>query len=80
MNSHARENSRLGVLILSSVLGIGVSTAAGCGGSAASPPAISVSLTPSAAQSLDQGQTVAITAALTNDSSNEGVTWSLSEE
>ena len=51
----------------------------GCGGgSAASAPAISISLTPNAAQSIDQGQTVTVNAVLTNDSSNQGVSWSLS--
>ncbi len=48
---------------------------AGCGSSS---PAITVSLTPSTAQTIDQGQAVNITASLTNDSSNKGVTWSLS--
>jgi hypothetical protein len=50
---------------------------AGCGGSTA-PPAITVSLSPSAAQAIDQGQTLGISAAVANDSSNKGVTWSVS--
>lgn len=48
----------------------------GCGGS--SPLPISLSLTPSSPQAIDQSQFVAITAAVTNDSSDRGVTWSLS--
>ncbi len=48
---------------------------AGCGSSA---PAITITLTPSAPQTIDQGQAVSIGAALTNDSSRKGVTWSLS--
>src|SRR5207245_5187118 len=47
---------------------------AGC---ATSPP-ISVSLSPSSAQSIQQGQTVSISATVANDTSNKGVTWSLS--
>ncbi len=48
---------------------------AGCGSSS---PNITITLTPSTSQTIDQGQSVNITAALTNDSSNKGVTWSLS--
>lgn len=48
--------------------------AAGC----ASSPPISVSLSPSAAQSVQQGQTFGISATVANDTSNKGVTWSLS--
>lgn len=48
---------------------------AGCGSS--SKP-ITITLTPSAPQTIDQGQAVTIAAALTNDSSGKGVTWTLS--
>lgn len=47
---------------------------AGCAGS---PPPISVTLAPSASKA-DQGQTVNITATVTNDRNDQGVTWSLS--
>jgi hypothetical protein len=47
----------------------------GCGSSA---PPISVSVSPSSSQSIDQTQTVSITAKVTNDASSQGVTWSLS--
>ncbi len=40
--------------------------------------AVSIALTPSAAQTDEQGQTTAITAAVSNDPANKGVTWSLS--
>ena len=51
----------------------------GCGGGQSTPPpAISVSLTPSGAQSVAQGQTVSISASVTNDSSGKGVTWNMS--
>jgi hypothetical protein len=46
-----------------------------CGGS--SHPPISISLSPSSAQT-DEGQIVNISATLTNDTSNQGVTWTLS--
>lgn len=49
----------------------------GCGGGGGSkPPAASVSLSPSAAQSIDQGQQIKFTATVTNDTSSQGVTWS----
>jgi hypothetical protein len=47
---------------------------AGCAGS--SPP-ISVSLSPSSPRAIDQTQTVAIAATVTNDTSGQGVSWSL---
>src|SRR5580698_6367507 len=46
-------------------------------GCSSSPPPISVSLAPSAPQAIDQSQTLAITAAVTNDRSNRGVVWTL---
>lgn len=54
----------------------------GCYSSKSSSSPISVSLSPSAPQSVDQGQTINITATVTGTtsgySSNSGVTWSLS--
>ncbi|HXM93470.1 MAG TPA: putative Ig domain-containing protein [Candidatus Dormibacteraeota bacterium] len=50
---------------------------AGCNGSSAPPP-ISVAVSPSSTQTIDQGQTVNVTATVTNDSTNAGVTWSVS--
>jgi hypothetical protein len=47
----------------------------GC--SSTSSPPISVSLSPSSPQAIDQSQTVAITATLTNDMSDKGVSWTL---
>jgi hypothetical protein len=46
----------------------------GCGSS--SPP-ISVSLSPSSPQAIDQSQTVAVMATVTNDTSSKGVSWTL---
>ena len=46
-------------------------------GCASSPP-ISVNLSPSSAQSVQQGSTVSISATVVNDTSNKGVIWSLS--
>ncbi len=40
-----------------------------------SPPPISVSLSPSSPQAIDQGQSVAITATVTNDTSAKGLMW-----
>jgi hypothetical protein len=47
------------------------------GGCLSSSPPISVSVSPSSPQAIDQGQTVTITATVTNDPSYEGVSWSL---
>jgi hypothetical protein len=50
-----------------------------CGGSKKTvPPAIAVSLTPSARVALDEGQTKNLSATVTNDAKNGGVSWSLS--
>ncbi|TAN20565.1 MAG: hypothetical protein EPN33_14445 [Acidobacteria bacterium] len=56
-----------------------------CGGSSSStinkpqpPPAVAVALTPGAAQTIDQGQSVALIDTVSNDSSNKGVTWAVS--
>jgi hypothetical protein len=50
-------------------------TLTGCSGS--SSPPISVTLTPSSPQGIDQTQTVSITATVMNDSSLKGVSWTL---
>ncbi len=50
--------------------------AAVLGGCSSSPP-ISVSLTPSTSQAIDQSQTVVITATVANDASSKGVSWTL---
>ena len=47
----------------------------GCGGSS---QAIGVALTPGSTQGIDQGQTISITASVTNDSKSGGVTWTVS--
>jgi hypothetical protein len=47
----------------------------GCGSSA---PPISLSLSPSSAQALDESQTIAVAATVTNDRNAAGVTWTLS--
>ena len=53
---------------------------AGCGGGSSTPKnPISVTITsPAAPPTIQQGQTVNITASVANDSANKGVTWSLS--
>ncbi len=52
---------------------------AGCASSSSpsTPPAVSVNLSPSSPQAIDQGQTVGITASVMNDTASKGVTWSL---
>jgi len=51
--------------------------AAVMGGCASSSPPISVSVSPSSPQAIDQGQTATITATVTNDTSDKGVSWTL---
>ena len=51
--------------------------AAVTGGCGSSSPPISVSLSPSSAQAIDQSQTVAVTATVTNETSAKGVSWTL---
>jgi hypothetical protein len=55
----------------------GAFVAAGCGGGSNSTPQISITLSPSATQTLDQGKTLLVTATVANDTSSQGVTWSL---
>lgn len=49
----------------------------GCGGGSSAPPAIAVAVSPSSTQTVDQGQSKAFTATVSNDSTNAGVTWSV---
>jgi hypothetical protein len=52
-----------------------------CGGGGGHPPPLTVSVaitSPASAPTIQQGQTVNITATVTNDTGNKGVTWSLS--
>jgi hypothetical protein len=49
-----------------------------CGsGSSAPPPVVSVTLSPNSTQTLDASQSTSLTAMVTNDSSNRGVTWTV---
>ncbi len=67
----------LWVLITLLTTGFCTLALSGCNSSAAAP-SVGVALTPSATQGIDQGQTVSITATVTNDSKNAGVTWTVS--
>ncbi|MHB1700421.1 MAG: beta strand repeat-containing protein [Acidobacteriaceae bacterium] len=68
--------NRLLETLLSGIFAVGIALLmVGCAGS--SKP-VSVAITPSAQQALDQGQSIAFTAAVANDSSNAGVTWTVS--
>ena len=58
------------------VLFVGAMAMVAVGCSSSSPP-ISVSLSPSSQQAVDQGQTAALTATVTNDASMKGVSWTL---
>jgi hypothetical protein len=54
---------------------IGLALSACGGGGSSSKPVVSVSLSPSTAQSIDQGQKIQFTASVTNDTASAGVTW-----
>ncbi|PYT96707.1 MAG: hypothetical protein DMG36_00025 [Acidobacteria bacterium] len=69
------QEAALSLTLLFLIALLGVTFTAGCGSSG---PPISVNLSPSSTQSVQQGQTVSISATLGNDASNKGVTWSLS--
>jgi hypothetical protein len=56
------------------VCAVVVAAISGCGGS---QPPISVSVSPSSPQKIDEGQTVAITATVTNGGTTGGIAWSL---
>jgi dienelactone hydrolase len=62
-------------IVITLFVAIGTS---GCGGQSVPPPPISVSITPSAAQTMNQGQSLSFAAVAANDSSNRGASWSLS--
>jgi hypothetical protein len=62
--------------LLTSLLCILCALLSACGGgSSGPPPVVSVTLSPSATQTLDANQSASLTAMVTNDSSNRGVTW-----
>jgi hypothetical protein len=69
-------SSRVTLFVLA-IAAIALAAIAMMSGCSSSPPPISVSLAPSAPQAIDQSQTLAITAAVTNDRSNRGVVWTL---
>jgi len=77
------KRSKFNSLFLVAIASILVLSSTGCSGGSAvpppppPPPAITVSLSPSNAQSVDQGQSMKFTATVNNDSSNKGVTWAL---
>src|SRR5438105_9155546 len=67
---------RLAVLSMTSVVMV---TAAGCGGGGASTPPLPITVSVSApAATVDAGSQVGITAQVGNDSSNRGLTWTMS--
>ena len=64
---------------LSLVLGLAILLSLfGCGGGSSSKPAVGVSITPSSALTIVQGQQKNFSVMVSNDSINRGVTWSLS--
>ncbi len=65
-------------VLLSGLIALLTLGLSGCGSGSSAPQAIGVRLAPSGTKSIDQAQTVAITAAVANDSKNAGVTWTVS--
>jgi hypothetical protein len=68
MKRSSRIGKALGLIFTTTALLVG------CGG--ASAPSISVAIQSLSAPSVDQGQTISVTAQVLNDASNQGVTWS----
>jgi len=57
---------------------LGLGFLCGCGGAMSPPPpVIAINLVPNSAQALDATQSLSLTANVTNDSSNQGVNWSV---
>lgn len=52
-------------------------TFSGCSGGGNAPAAISVAMSLGAAQTVDVGQTISVSATVNNDSANKGVTWTV---
>jgi hypothetical protein len=67
---------RVFCLLVISALLLGI-VGFGCNGGRGTSTAITVSLQPSGTQAVSEGQTLTVTAAVHNDSSHKGVTWSL---
>lgn len=68
----------LKTILMSSITAVAFAAAAcGGGGSNPNPPAISVALSSSTPTTVTAGQTAALTATVSNDSSNAGVSWSV---
>jgi hypothetical protein len=65
----------MALALIAAGVGFAVTGCGGGGGGSNTNP-ITVSLSPSAAQSIDQGQTIQFTASVANDTSSKGVTWS----
>lgn len=64
-------------LLLPALLLFGCGGGSGSGSTPPSTPAITVTLTPSSAQTIDQAQTIGFTASVANDTANKGVSWSV---
>src|SRR5215469_15930613 len=71
-----RSAGRLSLAVAAAVLEIIQVSLSGCGSSASQPP-ILVSFSAGNSQTIGQGQSVTITAVVSNDSSGRGVTWTL---
>ena len=64
-------------LVVSFGLVLFLAACGGGGGGTPPPPAVTVTLTPSSAQTINPGLILPVAATVTNDSANQGVTWTL---
>jgi hypothetical protein len=67
----------MNALLVSTVMGT-LALTASCGTTSSGAKSVAVTLAPSAAQTLDQATTLSVAATVANDTSAEGVTWTLS--
>jgi Putative Ig domain len=74
--------SKTEILLWAALILSTAATSAGCGSASSSVPpnkVVSVSVNPNSAQMVDQGQTDSFSATVADDSSNKGVTWTLTQ-
>ncbi len=76
MNKTSLKSSVAAMLSLVAIAS-GISIAGCGGGSSTPPPPITIALTPNSGQVLDASQSASFSATVSNDSGNQGVSWTV---